>query len=50
MILDNLGCDLNVIKRLFKYKGDLEDSDLDSCSSNSNNSNSSNYEIREECL
>ena len=46
MVLDNLGCDLNVVKRLFKYKGDLEDSDLGLCSSNSNNSNSSNYEIR----
>lgn len=45
MILDNLGCDLNVLKRLFKYNGDLTDSDLESCSSNSNISDSSNNEI-----
>ena len=45
MILDNLGCDLNVIKRLFKYNGDLSDSDLESCSSNSNNSELNNIEI-----
>lgn len=45
MVLDNLGCDLNVIKRLFKYKGDLADSEIESCSSNSNNSNLSNNEI-----
>ena len=46
MILDNLGCDLTVLKRLFKYNGDLAESELESCLSNSsNNSDLSNKEI-----
>jgi serine/threonine protein kinase len=39
IILDNLGCDLNVLKRIFKYNGTI---DIDSDSSSSNNSKNNN--------
>lgn len=48
MLLDNLGCDLNVIKRLFKYNGNLniDNTDSDTESESSYNSNNSNYILK----